>query len=429
MKNILTIVIIAFILVVAVLNAPAYLFSVRYWKAKASPAFGTVSVTQLASSDNLTDFPTFYNTNLNALNNGKVDISTTTIPAVTTLSNLATVGTIISGIWNGTAITATYGGTGSTTLALNHVLLGNGTGIMKTVSGLGTSGQLLTSGGAGTPPTWTSASFDTAINYTLTGLWTFSATTSQACSNLLGNACIFNSLSYKFPSAHEAGDLRNDGSGNLSWEMPTAYDSLAISTSATSTIVFSWDMFSKSGEGSYQVYPATTSVSLARSLLSITPGATLTNNVQFIIDSDGLVNFLNQHEFLGSLKFMAKFSATTSAEAQFVYGATSLIAHGKGFGVTVNGGTFACLADDGSASSTSAFSVGFDATKWTVYEVVKNSATSVSCKVNGQTAATVSTNVPTGASTEELTFRVRNNGSNPTVYLQGGYIVKTYSKF
>ena len=120
------------------------------------------------------------------MNNGKIEISTTTLPLITTLagltsaSALATVGTITSGTWSGTAILTAKGGTGSTTLASNQVLLGNGTGNIGIVAGLGTTGQYLTSNGAGTAPTWQTSAIDTAINYTWTGnhLWSGAASTS-----------------------------------------------------------------------------------------------------------------------------------------------------------------------------------------------------------------------------------------------------------
>lgn len=57
----------------------------------------------------------------------------------------------------------------------------------------------------------------------LTQAFNFSATTTLACSNVNSNACIFNSLAYRFPSARGASStmLAENGSGVLTWEPVT----------------------------------------------------------------------------------------------------------------------------------------------------------------------------------------------------------------
>lgn len=71
-------------------------------------------------------------------------------------SDIATVGTITAGVWHGTPIVPQFGGTGLASLTAYSVLCGGttGTGNLQQVSGLGTSGQVLTSNGAGALPTW-----------------------------------------------------------------------------------------------------------------------------------------------------------------------------------------------------------------------------------------------------------------------------------
>lgn len=136
-------------------------------------SFGTVSLTTLNGTDNLTNFPTTYNANNTALNSGKIDVGSTSIAAITTLANLSTVGTLVSGALSTgfTKINVAQGGTGSSTLSQYQVLLGNGTGNVTTPAGWGSSGQFLQSAGPGALPTWASAGFDTTQNYTLTGNW------------------------------------------------------------------------------------------------------------------------------------------------------------------------------------------------------------------------------------------------------------------
>jgi excisionase family DNA binding protein len=77
------------------------------------------------------------------------------------LSNITTVGTVTSGTWQGTAVGVQHGGTGTTTLASNGILYGNGTGAVQ-ASAAGTSGQLLLAN-AGSVPTFTSLSGDATL--------------------------------------------------------------------------------------------------------------------------------------------------------------------------------------------------------------------------------------------------------------------------
>jgi hypothetical protein len=140
---------------------------------KPNENFLGATVTELNSTDQLSDFPTLYNNNLNALNDNKMEMSTTSVDSIATLSNLATVGTITSGTWNADTVAVAYGGTGSTTLSSNQILLGNGTGNIKTVDGWGTAGQILTSNGGTAAPTWQVDTTDQTADYTWTGEHTF----------------------------------------------------------------------------------------------------------------------------------------------------------------------------------------------------------------------------------------------------------------
>jgi hypothetical protein len=66
-------------------------------------------------------------------------------------SNITTVGTVVSGTWNGNTIQVPYGGTGTTTLAAHGFLIGNGTSAV-TVSAVPTAGQLMVGQGASSDP-------------------------------------------------------------------------------------------------------------------------------------------------------------------------------------------------------------------------------------------------------------------------------------
>lgn len=159
---------------------------------KPEQTFGS-TITTIAGTDTLSSSRTTINNNFSNLNSTKIENSTTSVAAITTLANLSTIGTIASGIWNGTAIGVGYGGTGTTSPTSNQVMLGNGASGFKVVSGFGSSGQFLTSNGAATAPTWQTSAVDQAANYTWTGLHTFNtggiiATASSTFSGVLNTA-------------------------------------------------------------------------------------------------------------------------------------------------------------------------------------------------------------------------------------------------
>ena len=71
-------------------------------------------------------------------------LSGTTLNSTVVSSSLTSVGTITTGVWNGTTIAVANGGTSLTTLTANNVILGNGTSAPTFVAP-GTSGNVLTS--------------------------------------------------------------------------------------------------------------------------------------------------------------------------------------------------------------------------------------------------------------------------------------------
>lgn len=174
-----------------------------------APKLGS-TITTIQGSDTLSASRTVINTNFSNLNTDKLQ-SGSTAAALTITSG--TVGTL--SLTN--ALTVANGGTGSTTLSSNQVLLGNGTGILKTVSGWGTSGQLLTSGGAGAAPTWTTVTTDPTADYNFTG--TAFRVKNLHASSTAANPLTLNTVAYAFPSAQgtASSTLMNDGSGNLKW--------------------------------------------------------------------------------------------------------------------------------------------------------------------------------------------------------------------
>lgn len=190
------------------------------------------TITELSGGDTMSDFPTVYNANLNSLNNGKIEIGTTTLPLIITLSgltsasSLSVIGTIGTGVWEGTAITVTFGGTGTTTPTLNQIILGNASNGFKVVSGFGTSGQFLTSAGLGSVPTWTTGIVNQALAYDWTGEHSWTATTTMATTTIdkilaeTGNVSIITNLQVDSITNSGAtttliGDLNI--TGNIDW--------------------------------------------------------------------------------------------------------------------------------------------------------------------------------------------------------------------
>lgn len=153
------------------------------------PTFGA-TITTIQGSDTLRESRTTINNNFSALNNAKVEISD--LAATTSLTNLAELGTITTAIWNADTLTVPYGGTGSTTLPADRLLLGNGTDNINAIFQYGTDGQFLTSNGTGTAPTWQTSAVDQAIDYTWTGLhiWNTAGAIFNASTTFAGNVSL-----------------------------------------------------------------------------------------------------------------------------------------------------------------------------------------------------------------------------------------------
>ncbi len=82
-------------------------------------------------------------------------------------TNITGVGTITTGTWQASAVGVTWGGTGSSTLPSNLLLLGNGTGALTSVSA-GAAGTVLVGQGSGSAPIFTASPSVTSITITAT---------------------------------------------------------------------------------------------------------------------------------------------------------------------------------------------------------------------------------------------------------------------
>jgi len=121
-------------------------------------------------------------------------------------TSITTLGTITTGTWAGTTVAVNHGGTGAASLTQYEVLLGNGTSAIGTVSGLGTSGYVLTSNGPGSAPTWqaTGAGGGVLSNIATANQTTVSSATGNVTIGLASNAILPGAAGVTLPQGNTA---------------------------------------------------------------------------------------------------------------------------------------------------------------------------------------------------------------------------------
>lgn len=145
-----------------------------------------------------------------ATNGSQVPGLTQTLPTAVQL-NITSLGTIATGVWNGTGIAVPFGGTGASSFTAYSVLCAGttSTGAFQNVSGVGTAGQILTSNGAGLLPTWqnspgsgtVSPGLQNQVAYYAANGTTVSGLTSIASGVLITSGLGVPSISQTLPSA------------------------------------------------------------------------------------------------------------------------------------------------------------------------------------------------------------------------------------
>ena len=227
MTYLATILISAVVAIVSTVTAYNYapLSFIERFGPKDERVYGS-TITTIQGTDTIRDSRSTINTNFTNLNTDKIEVSTTTIGNITSLPNLATVGTITSGTWQGTGIDVARQGTGSTSPTSNQVILGNGASGFKVVSGFGSSGQFLQSQGSSQAPTWETSAIDQAAAYSWSGqhkFWTapefssFTATSTTATSTMSNGL----SLSGGCFSVNGACMASSTTMGNKKWRLAT----------------------------------------------------------------------------------------------------------------------------------------------------------------------------------------------------------------
>ena len=258
MKNFIYILVISLIvsfsLTVVVFNIPAKHLSLDNWFGERT--LGIAALTDISSTDTVSDFPTVQNANNTTLETAINTIEgTTTNSTIVTLSGLttanslssasalATIGTIVTGAWNGTPIPVLYNGTGTTSPTVYRTMIGDSIYGFTVASTTGTSGQFWTSGGVGAYPTWTTSAVSLSDDYAWTGNHNFLGTTlikDLNASSTASNPLVLNGVSWDFPPVDAASStvFATDGSGQLTLNTVAELGaiSLLVASSAVETL-------------------------------------------------------------------------------------------------------------------------------------------------------------------------------------------------
>jgi hypothetical protein len=134
--------------------------------------------------------------------NGTSVLSSTTLGSGVTASSLTSLGTISTGVWNGTAVGAAYGGTGQTTYTTGDILYASGATAISKLSSSSTAGAVLASTGSASAPEYKTISFtngsvtsgsgtltlavqDAAADGTTKGIATFNSTDFNSASGVI----------------------------------------------------------------------------------------------------------------------------------------------------------------------------------------------------------------------------------------------------
>lgn len=201
------------------------------WSTATYPATTTINQLLYSSATNtITGLATANSATLVTSAGGVPSLSQTLPSAVQ--GNITSLGTITSGVWNGTAVDVAHGGTGNTTFTAYSVICAGttATGIFQNVSGVGTAGQVLTSAGASALPTWSNPVGGLVVNQN-----------SASVTMVAGNRYFINNgaslVTLTLPTSASQGDtfiIRGGSSGG--WKVAqNANQTINFDTTATTT--------------------------------------------------------------------------------------------------------------------------------------------------------------------------------------------------
>jgi len=330
-------------------------------------------------------------------------------------------GAITSGVWSGTAISVTNGGTGQASLTANSVLLGNGTSAIATTSG--SSAQVLTWQASGAPA-FVSLSGDVTI--TAAGVATIAAnsvalgtdTTGQYASTIAisgtgitaTSAGADDGTAYTIYSSATSANtasaiVQRDGSGNFTAGTITASltgtasiassSVLSATTTDTSSTLYLLGSRSSTGFAGTAIY-VDTNISIAGS--QITAGVWAGTAISAVNGGTGQVSYsIGDILYASSTTALSKLSAGTAGSVLASAGAGAApywkVDATGGAGTTPGGADTAIQFND--ASSFGGTTGGFSFTKTTHTVSIGSTAqlalTSVGLQLYNNNASSIST--------------------------------------
>lgn len=174
------------------------------WSTATYPATTTVNQLLYSSSANVIGGLATANNGVLITSSGGVPSISSTLPAAVQ-ANITTTGTIVTGVWNGTAIDLAHGGTNANLTASNGGIFYSTASAGAILAGTATANLPLLSG-ASTTPSWATISYPASA--TSGGIPYFSSTSAMASSALLAaNAVVVGGGAGTAPSTDAAATL------------------------------------------------------------------------------------------------------------------------------------------------------------------------------------------------------------------------------
>lgn len=263
--------------------------------------------------------------------NGVSVLNSTTLGSSVVSSSLTSVGTIATGVWQGTAVAAAYGGTGQTSYAVGDILYASTTSALSKLAGVAT-GNALISGGVGTAPSWGKIGLTTHISGTLavgnggTGI-TSTPTNGQL---LIGNGTNYTAATL----TQGTGMSITNASGSITLAVASVPNSqiLKFDTGVTEGT----DLYTFNGSAAKTIdIKAGTNITLSKAAGAITINAsgvgTTTNSMILKFDS-GTTEGTDQYTFNGSASKTVNFVAGANITLTETSGTVTIASTASGTG-------------------------------------------------------------------------------------------------
>jgi hypothetical protein len=132
------------------------------WSTATYPATTTVSQILYSSSTNVIGGITTGNNGVLITSAGGVPSISSTIPTATQ-DNITRLGTVVSGVWNGTAVDETHGGTNQTSYTQGDILYASASNTLSKLAKNTTAARYLSNSGTSNNPAWAQVDLTTGV--------------------------------------------------------------------------------------------------------------------------------------------------------------------------------------------------------------------------------------------------------------------------